>query len=281
MRDLTLLFCGDVVGRPGREAVLKHVPRLRAEHALDFVVVSGDNAARGFGITPEICREFFACGVDVITGGDHVWDQKETHPYLEREPRLLRPHNFPDKAPGKGWGIYPLPDGRSIGILHLLGQVFHKENLDCPFACADRTLATMRLGQQPAVILVDMHAEATSEKNAIGQYLDGRVSAVVGSHTHVPTADARILRKGTAYQTDVGMCGDYDSIIGFDCEAPLASFTTKVRKLRMQPAAGEGTLCAALIVVDGDTGLARSITHLRLDGMIGEHTFHKSTRAAS
>jgi 2',3'-cyclic-nucleotide 2'-phosphodiesterase len=270
MSDIKLLFCGDVVGRAGREAVVKHVPRLRKEHALDFVVVSGDNAARGFGITPEICREFYECGVDVVTGGDHVWDQKETHPYLDREPRLLRPHNFPEKTVGKGFGMYPLPDGRKIAVLHLLGQVFHKEYLDCPFACAEKALTHARMGHQVAAILVDMHAEATSEKCAMGVFLDGRVSAVVGSHTHIPTADARILPKGTAYQTDVGMCGDYNSVIGFDAEAPLLMFTTKVRKMRMQPAAGEGTLAATLITVNGETGLARSITPLLLDGVIGQ-----------
>jgi 2',3'-cyclic-nucleotide 2'-phosphodiesterase len=264
MRDLTLLFCGDVVGRSGREAVLKHVPLLRKEHALDFVIVSGDNAARGFGITPEICKEFFAVGVDVVTGGDHVWDQKETHPYLEREPRLLRPHNFPEKTAGKGFGVYSLPDGRSIAVLHLLGQVFHKEHLDCPFACADKALATTRLGREVAAIFVDMHAEATSEKNAMGHFLDGRVSAVIGSHTHVPTSDARIFPKGTAYQTDAGMCGDYNSVIGFEPDVPLQMFTTKLRKARMQPASGEGTLCATLVVVDGDTGLARAISALSL-----------------
>jgi hypothetical protein len=262
MRDITLLFCGDVVGRSGREAVLKHVPRLRAEHALDFVIVNGDNAARGFGITPDIVREFLAAGVDVVTGGDHIWDQKEIFPYLEREPRLLRPHNFPEKAAGKGFGIYPLPDGRSIAVLHLLGQVFHKEYLDCPFACADRALATTRLKQEVAAIFVDMHAEATSEKNAMAHFLDGRVSAVVGSHTHVPTADARIFPKGTAYQTDAGMCGDYDSVIGFEPDVPLQIFTTKIRKARMTPASGTGTLAATLIMLDGATGLARSITPL-------------------
>ncbi len=268
MGDIRLLFCGDVVGRSGREAVVKHVPVLRREHAVDFTVVNGDNAARGFGITPEICKEFFAAGVDVVTGGDHIWDQKEAYPYLTREARLLRPHNFPEKNPGKGFGIYPLPDGRTIAVLHLLGQVFHKEYLDCPFACAEKLLSTVRLGGNVAAIFLDMHAEASSEKNAITHFLDGKVSAVIGSHTHVPTADARIFPKGTAYMTDAGMCGDYHSVIGFEPDAPLQIFTTKVRKTRMQPAAGEGTLCAALVVVNGMTGLARSITPIQRGGVL-------------
>ncbi len=273
MSSLRLLFCGDIVGRAGRDAVLTQVPRLRNEHRIDWVIASGDNASGGFGITPSNCRELFDNGVDVITGGDHIWDQKDMPRYIEQEPRLLRPHNFPDKAPGRGWAIYPLPDGRKIGVLHLLGQVFHKEHLDCPFACADTALGSHRLGGDLAAIFVDMHAEATSEKNAMGVYLDGRVSAVVGSHTHVPTSDARILKGGTAYQTDAGMCGDYhNSVIGFQPDAPLAIFTMKMRKQRMAPATGVGTFCGTLIDIDGATGLATSIRPLQLGGAIGMET---------
>lgn len=267
---MKLLFCGDVVGRSGRDAVIDYVPILRKKHGLDFVVVSGDNAAGGFGISPQICHDFFQCGVDVVTGGDHVWDQKDAHSYLEREPRFLRPHNFPDKAPGTGFRIYDLPNGHKIAILHLLGQVFHKENLDCPFACADQALKNTIMPKHVASILVDMHCEATSEKNAMGLYLDGQVSAVVGSHTHIPTADARILPRGTAYHTDVGMCGDYNSIIGFDTKAPIQLFTSKMKRIRMQPATGTGTLSAALIDIDDKTGLATSIEHLMLGGTLGK-----------
>lgn len=260
---MRLLFCGDVVGRSGRDAVLKHLPALRGDYAPDAVIINGDNAAGGFGITPGLCHEFFKAGADAITGGDHIWDQKEIPGYISKEPRLLRPHNFPAAVPGKGWYLVETTQGKRVLVLHLLGQVFHKEHADCPFACADEVLAGYRLGGSVDAILVDMHAEATSEKNAMGVYLDGRVSAVVGSHTHVPTADARILPRGTAYQTDVGMCGDYASIIGFDKNAPLQRFLTKVPKVKLQPANGEGTLRAVLIETDDKTGLATGITPIR------------------
>jgi len=255
---MKLLFLGDVVGRAGRDAVIKHLPHLRKEWNLDFVVVDGDNAASGFGITPQICREFFEAGADVITGGDHVWDQKELVPYLSSEKRVLRPHNFPDKTPGTGQGIYTTVSGKKIMVLHLLGQVFHREHANCPFATADAVLETVRLGGSVQAIIVDMHAEATSEKMAMGQYLDGRVSMVVGSHTHVPTADARVLPNGTAYQTDAGMCGDYNSVIGFKLEAPLERFLIKIAKVRLEPASGEGTLCGTFVEVDDSTGRAIS-----------------------
>lgn len=266
---MRLLFCGDVVGRAGRDAVMRHLPALKLSHAIDFVILSGDNAAGGFGISPQLCHEFYQIGVNVITGGDHIWDQKEAHSFLEREKRLLRPHNFPPKAPGRGFGIYTLPNGDTIAVLHLLGQVFHKEHLNCPFACADEALKDLTLNTNVAAVFVDMHCEATSEKNAMGVYLDGRVSAVIGSHTHIPTADARILPKGTAYHTDAGMCGDYNSIIGFDTKAPLHLFTTKMKKTRMQPATGEGTLCATLIDV-ATNGLAKNIEHIRLGGTLNQ-----------
>jgi len=254
---MKLLFCGDVVGRAGRDVVVKHLPKLRAELELDFVVVNGDNVAGGFGITPQLCKDFFAAGADVITGGDHIWDQKEIVPYLAAEKRLLRPQNFPEKTPGNGHGIYTTASGKKVMVLHLLGQVFHKEHTDCPFKIADSVLETARLGGSVQAILVDMHAEATSEKMAMGQYLDGRVSVVVGSHTHVPTQDARRMPKGTAYQTDAGMCGDYDSIIGFKPEGALEKFLSKVPKFgRLEPAAGEGTLCGLLVETDDATGLA-------------------------
>jgi len=256
---MKLLFCGDVVGRSGREVVMKHVPRLKAEHALDFVVVNGDNAAGGFGINPTICKEFFACGADAITGGDHIWDQKEIIPMLSQEKRLLRPHNYPPKNPGKGFEIFTLASGKKIAVMHLLGQVFHKESLDCPFAMADALLANCKLGTQVQAIIVDFHAEATSEKTAMGQYLDGRVSMVVGSHTHIPTSDVKLLPKGTAYQTDAGMCGDYNSVIGFAPDAPLERFLTKIGKVKLEAASGPGTLCGLLVETDDKTGLATKV----------------------
>jgi metallophosphoesterase (TIGR00282 family) len=253
---MKLLFCGDVVGRSGRDAITQHVPKLRTEHGLDFVVVNGDNAAAGFGINQQICNDFFASGVDVITGGDHIWDQKDLIPMLASEKRLLRPQNFPEKTPGTGHSIYTLSTGKKILVLHLLGQVFHKEHSNCPFLIADQILQSQHLGKNIAAILVDFHAEATSEKTAMGQYLDGRVSVVVGSHTHIPTHDARVLRKGTAYQTDAGMCGDYNSVIGFKADAPIERFLTKVSKARLEPAGEEGTLCGLLVEIDDTTGLA-------------------------
>lgn len=269
---MKLLFCGDVVGRAGRDAVLKYVPKLRQELALDFVIVSGDNAAGGFGINPENARDFLKNGVDVLTGGDHVWDQKEIVPYLAQEKRILRPHNFPETAPGTGVRLYETAKGQKILVLHLLGQVFHREYLDNPFHAAEKALAGYTLGANVAAIFVDFHAEATSEKTAMGHFLDGRVSAVVGSHTHIPTADARILKGGTAYQTDAGMCGDYDSVIGFDPAGPLTRFLTKMHKTRMEPAKGEATLCGVYVETDDATGLAREVRTIRKGGILGEKT---------
>jgi 2',3'-cyclic-nucleotide 2'-phosphodiesterase len=255
---MKILFLGDVVGRAGRDAVIKHLPKLKREWQLDFIIVNGDNAAGGFGITPQICREFFEAGADVITGGDHIWDQKEIIPYLSSEKRLLRPQNFPDKTPGTGNGTYTTVNGKKIMVLHLLGQVFHREHTNCPFATADKLLEGVNLGANVHAIIVDMHAEATSEKMAMGQYLDGRVSLVTGSHTHVPTADARVLPKGTAYQTDAGMCGDYNSVIGFQADAPLERFLTKISKNRMETATGEGLICGTLAEIDDSSGRAQS-----------------------
>lgn len=259
-----LMFFGDVVGRDGRDGIVKHAPRLRQELALDAVIVNGDNAAGGFGITPAVCHDFFQAGVDVITGGDHIWDQKDIPGYIAHEKRLLRPHNFPPRTPGSGFVTVMLPNGATLAVLHLLGQVFHREYLDSPFAAAERALEGFALGRQAHAILVDMHAEATSEKQAMGHFLDGRVSAVVGSHTHVPTADARILPKGTAYQTDTGMCGVYDSIIGFSPEGPMQQFLGKMRKTRMTPAEGPATLRALRIRTDDRTGLATEVEALEI-----------------
>jgi 2',3'-cyclic-nucleotide 2'-phosphodiesterase len=253
---MKLLFLGDVVGRSGRDAVVKYLPKLRTEKKLDFILVNGDNAAGGFGITPAIAKDFFEVGADAVTGGDHIWDQKEIVPYLSQEKRLLRPQNFPDRTPGNGMGMYKTAGGKNVFVLHLLGQVFHREHTNCPFATADRVLEKVKLGRDADFILVDFHAEATSEKMAMGRYLNGRVSAVVGSHTHVPTADARVLEKGTAYHTDGGMCGDYNSVIGFEESGPLERFLTKISKNRMEPAAGEATLCGTYIETDDATGLA-------------------------
>ncbi len=253
---MKILFLGDIVGRSGRDAVVKHLPKLKKDLALDFIVVSGDNAAGGFGITPQICKDLFDAGADVVTGGDHIWDQKEIVPYLSTEKRLLRPHNFPDKTPGTGVGTYTAKNGAKIMVIHLLGQVFIRDHTNCPFAAADKLLDGIKLGNSVAAVLVDFHAEATSEAMAMGIHLDGRVSAVTGSHTHVPTADARVLPKGTGYHTDAGMCGDYNSVIGFDPAGPMERFLTKIPKAKMEPASGDATLCGTLIETDDKTGLA-------------------------
>ena len=260
---MKILFCGDVVGRAGRDVILRRIPELRKKENLDAIVVDVDNAAGGFGINGDILREFTAIGIDAMPGGDHVFDQKDALSLLGSSQRLLRPHNFPPSVPGTGCRLFTLPSGKKMLVLHLLGQVFHKENLDSPFTCADAALAPYTLGGNVDAIVVDMHAEATSEKMAMGHYLDGRVSMVIGAHTHVPTADARILPKGTAYQTDAGMCGDYNSVIGFALEGPMQNFLNKYRKVRMEPANGTGTLCGVIVEVKPD-GLAASITPIQV-----------------
>jgi metallophosphoesterase (TIGR00282 family) len=254
---MNLLFLGDIVGRAGRDVVTRLVPQLRGELALDAVICNVDNAAGGFGVTKEVTKQLLACGIDVLTTGDHLWDQKGIEALLENEPRLLRPHNFPPETPGTGLREFTLKSGKKLLVLHLLGQVFHKENLDSPFRCAQAALASYKIGHNIDAIVVDMHAEATSEKNAMGVFLDGHVSAVVGSHTHVPTADERILKAGTAYQTDTGMCGDYhNTIIGFQPEAPLQQFWGKRRKIKMEPGKAAGELRGLFVQTDDATGLA-------------------------
>ncbi|MAR55739.1 MAG: metallophosphoesterase [Rickettsiales bacterium] len=260
---MKLLFIGDIVGRTGRDAVTRLLPGLRDEFSIDATIVNVDNAAGGFGVTKEVCSKLFDAGATALTTGDHLWDQKGMPELLEKESRLLRPHNFPSDTPGSGCRLFTLPNGKRLLILHLLGQVFHREYLDSPFRAAVEALKPYDLGRNVDAIFVDMHAEATSEKNAMGVFLDGGVSAVIGSHTHIPTADARILAKGTAYQTDAGMCGDYaNTIIGFQPEAPMQQFWGKYRKIRMEPGIGPGTVCGCVIDV-GENGLAQSITPIQ------------------
>ena len=256
---MKILFIGDVVGRVGRDKLTQTMPRIRSEEKPNFIIVNGENAAHGFGLTPAICKSFFAVGVDVITAGDHVWDQKELIPYLSQEKRLLRPHNFPSSNPGKGYVEGVTKDGKKVLVIHLLGQVFHRENVSCPFACIDEILKPYPLSGDIDAIFVDMHAEATSEKNAMGQYLDGRVSAVMGSHTHIPTADGRILPQNTAYLTDAGMCGDYNSVIGFQSGPVIKRFLTKNKKHKMETATGDASIYAQFVELNVNTGLAKTI----------------------
>ncbi len=266
---MKLLFLGDVVGRAGRDAVIDRLPGLRSSLELDFVVVNGENAAAGFGITAKICNSFFGAGVDVITTGNHVWDQREIINYISGEPRLLRPANYPPGTPGRGAGVYEASRGRKVLVLHVMCRLFMNP-LDDPFVCAEAELAKHRLGAGIDAAIFDIHGEATSEKQALGLIADGRVSLAVGSHTHVPTADGRILPKGTAYQTDAGMCGDYDSVIGNDKTIATKRFTSKLPGDRLTPALGEATLCGVVVETDDATGLAVRIEPIRLGGKLSE-----------
>jgi 2',3'-cyclic-nucleotide 2'-phosphodiesterase len=263
---MRILVCGDVMGRSGRESIKSHAPRLRRELGLDFVVVNGENAAGGYGITDRLCAELYAAGADVITTGNHVWDQRELIGYIDGDPRLLRPLNLPAGTPGAGARIFSLDDGRRILVLNPMARLF-MDAIDCPFAAVGRELAAHPLGDVQA-IAIDFHGEATSEKMAMGHFADGRASMVVGTHSHVPTADARILANGTAYQTDCGMCGDYDSVIGMQKAVAVARFVKKMPGERLQAADGEATLCAVFVETDDATGLARRVEPVRMGGRL-------------
>jgi metallophosphoesterase (TIGR00282 family) len=248
------LFLGDVIGKPGRRSLQKFLPLLVKRYSPSLVIANGENAAGGSGITEEIGKELFA-EVDILTSGNHIWDKKETLSYFDKEPRLLRPANYPPLNPGKGFFVHELSSGIKIAVLSLQGRVF-MEPIDCPFRAADEVLAV--LGKITSLIVVDMHAEATSEKQALGWYLDGRVSAVIGTHTHVPTADERILPRGTAYITDVGMVGAYNSVIGIRREQALARFLTG-RPQRFEPAKEGMVLGSVYVELSAETGRALSI----------------------
>jgi len=264
---MRILMVGDVVGKSGRDAVAAHLPGLRERLALDFVVVNGENAAHGFGITDKICASFYDAGADVITTGNHVWDQREIMNYIDGDPKLLRPLNFPAGTPGKGSGTFETADGRKVLVVHPMCRLF-MDPLDDPFAGTEKVLENVRLGLGIHAILVDVHGEATSEKQALGHILDGRVSAVVGTHTHVPTADHQVLPGGTGFVTDLGMTGDYDSVIGMKKQAASARFATKLPQGRLEPADQEATLCGAFIETDDKTGLAKRIEPVRIGGRL-------------
>jgi len=265
-----ILLCGDVVGRSGRAVVTENLPRLRRELALDLVVVNGENAAAGFGITDKICAELYAVGVDVITTGNHVWDRREIIPYISGDPRLLRPANFPAGTPGSGSIVVTLAGGRRALVINLMARLF-MDALDDPFAAVDAALAAHPLGTAIDAVIIDFHGEATSEKMSMGHFADGRASLVVGTHSHVPTADGHILPGGTAYQTDAGMCGDYDSVIGMQKQSAIARFTSKMPGERLQVAEGPGTLCGVVVETDEASGLARRIAPLRLGGCLAPY----------
>ena len=256
---MKILFIGDIVGSPGRKAVNKLLPGLKEEYSLDFVIANAENASGGSGIVPKVAEELFNSGVDVITSGDHIWKKSEIYELLGREKRILRPVNFPASSPGKGSGIFKTKKGEKIGVINVNGRVF-MEALDCPFKT---TLGAQKeLVGETKMIIVDIHAEATSEKVALGWYLDGKVSAVLGTHTHIQTADERILPQGTAYLTDAGMCGPYDSVIGRKVENVLERFITGL-PVRFEVAEGNIQLCGAVLDIDERTGKARSIERVQ------------------
>jgi hypothetical protein len=243
------------------------LPKLRERYRLDFVVVNGENAAGGFGITEEILLDFYDAGADVVTTGNHIWAQRETLVFIGRHDRLLRPINFPPGTPGRGSGRYKARNGAEVVVVNAMGRVF-MEALACPFEALDNEVASAPLGKGSDAIIVDFHAEATSEKQAMGLYLDGRASVVVGTHTHVPTADETILPQGTAYMTDAGMCGSYHSVIGMDPEEPTNRFLTRIPSGRFKPAEGAASLSGLAVEIDDRTGLATATGPLRLGGVL-------------
>jgi metallophosphoesterase (TIGR00282 family) len=255
-----VLFIGDIFGEPGRRALARAVPRLVAQRQIDIVIGNGENAAGGFGITPELAEELFDLGLAVITTGNHAWDKKEILDYFPREPRLLRPANYPDGVPGHGSVVVESASGEQLGVLQLMGRAY-MPTLDCPFQVAKRELAALK--KRTVAVIVDMHAEATSEKMAMGHYLDGEVVAVVGTHTHVQTADDQILPKGTAYVTDIGMTGPLHSVIGVKKELAIEKFLTGMPR-RFEVASGPSVFCAVLLELDARLGKALSIERIRI-----------------
>jgi len=267
---MRFLFLGDMVGRAGRTAVFTLLPDLISRLRLDFVVVNGENAARGHGITEKIYLEALACGADVITTGNHAFDQREALVYADRAERFLRPANYPKGTPGKGCGVYLAKNGARILVANVMGRVFMHPDLDDPFESAETIVKSCPLGEQADAIIFDFHAEATSEKQCFGHFLDGRASVVVGTHTHVPTADAQILSGGTAYMSDAGMCGDYDSTLGMDKEEPVQRFLTKIPRGRYEPASGPATVCGLAVEISDRTGLAEKVSPLRIGPRLQE-----------
>jgi 2',3'-cyclic-nucleotide 2'-phosphodiesterase len=264
---MRILFIGDIVGRSGRAVLLERLPRLVRDWQLDFVAVNGENAAGGFGITEMIYQEFVDAGADVVTGGNHSWDQKEALVFIERAPKLLRPINFPAGTPGRGVALIEAKNGARVLVVNAMGRIF-MDPLDDPFAAVEHELAACPLKQSADAIIIDIHAEATSEKQAMGHFCDGRASLVVGTHTHAPTADHQILPHGTAFVSDVGMTGDYNSVIGMDKEEPLMRFLRKISGARFEPAMGPATLCGLAVETDDATGLARRVAAVRLGGRL-------------
>ncbi len=260
---MRIIYCGDIVARPGREVVLENLSYLRSEYKADAIILNVENAAHGFGVTPGICRDFLNKGADLLITGNHFLNQREIISYLDECKLIIRPANIPSNNPGRGYTVFELPSGQKILIIQVLGRLF-MEAVDCPIQTIDAILQNYTLGKNIDAILVDIHAEATSEKLSLGYYLDGKVSCVAGTHTHVPTADARVLPQGTAYITDVGMCGCYDSVLGFDKQAPINRLRRMYTAERLLPATGKGSLFAILVETNNHTGLADAITQIKI-----------------
>lgn len=272
---MRILFLGDVVGRGGRDAVVAALPGFRARLKLDLVIVNGENASHGFGLAPDMAQALFAAGADVVTLGNHAWDRREIIPFMASEKRVLRPLNFPAGTPGAGSVILTLADGRRALVVNAMGRLF-MDALDCPFRATEELLGRHKLGATLQAAVVDFHGEATSEKEAFAHSFDGRLSLVVGTHTHVPTADHHILEKGTGYMTDAGMCGSYDSVIGMAKVGASERFWRKMPGERLQPAEGPATVCGVFLETDDATGLARRIEPIRQGGRLSQ-TFPEMT----
>ncbi len=264
---MRILFIGDIVGRSGRAVVNERLPGLIAQWKLELVVINGENAAGGFGITEAIYHELIDAGADAITLGNHSWDQREALVFIERAPRLIRPVNYPKGTPGRGAALVDTKNGKRALVINAMGRVY-MDAMDDPFAGVEREIAACPLGQAADAIVVDMHCEATSEKQAMGYFCDGRASLVVGTHTHVPTSDHRILPGGTAFQSDTGMSGDFDSIIGMNKDEPLSRFLRKLPGSKFEASSGPATLCGVAVETDDNTGLAKQIAAVRLGGIL-------------
>ncbi len=265
---MRILFLGDVMGRSGRAAITAHLPTLRRDWKLDFIVVNGENASNGMGLSGDHAKLIFEAGADVITLGDHAFDQRDMMTFIAREPRVIRPINYAKAAPGVGARVFEATQGRKVLVAQVLGQVFMKRPFDDPFSALDSVLKAHPMGGAVQASLIDIHCEATSEKMAVGHFCDGRASIVVGTHTHVPTGDAMILPGGTAYMTDAGMCGDYNSVIGMDKAEPMRRFITGMQKERFSPAAGEATLSGLYVETDDRSGKATRVQPIRHGGAL-------------
>ena len=265
---MNILILGDIMGPSGREAIIKKLPDLIKKKAIDFVIVNGENAAdSGVGITKKNTEEFFKAGADVITTGNHVWDQNETMEFITSEKRLLRPQNLPEGSPGNGFGIFNSKNNKKVAVINLMGNIFMKKSDDV-FEAAKKFIENVKLKKDADFIIVDIHGEITSEKMAMGYLFDGKVTMLVGTHTHVPTSDHRIMEKGTAYQTDIGMCGDYNSVIGMNRDNSLKKFFKDPSATKHYPALGEATISGLMVVADDKTGLANKVEPIVLGALL-------------